>query len=120
SSSNRLSAPRSPSFPTRRSSDLVRAHPHAPFGSYQVGDDVLVQTWRAWEEVSLWVRIISLSYDPETDEVAVTCRRSDSFRYGGQSALATPRRRSSWTSRRVWPSGTPAPAPAHSRTPPPP
>lgn len=64
----------------------VRAHAHAPFGSYQVGDDVLVQTWRAWEEVSLWVRIISLSYDPESDEVAVTCRRSDSFRYGGQSA----------------------------------
>jgi hypothetical protein len=64
----------------------VRAHPHAPFGSYQVGDDILVQTWRGWEEVSLWVRITSLSYDPESDEVAVTCKRSDSFRYGSQTA----------------------------------
>ena len=64
----------------------VRQHPHAPFGSYRPGDDVLVSTWRGWEEISMWVRITSLTYSPDTDEVQVTCKRSDSFRYGGQSA----------------------------------
>lgn len=61
----------------------VREHPHAPYGSYNVGDDVLVQVATGWAAgTSLWVRITALTYRPDSDSVQVTCTRSDSFSYG--------------------------------------
>lgn len=63
----------------------VRQHPNAEYGSYEVGDDISVTTWRGWEQVSLWVRITSLAYAPDSDTVVLTTKRSDSFRYGGIS-----------------------------------
>ena len=65
----------------------VRDHPNARIGSFQVGDDVLVQTHVGWQPTSLWVRIMSAAISPETGEVAITCSRSDRFNYtpGGVS-----------------------------------
>lgn len=64
----------------------VMEHPHAPYGSYGVGDDVLVQVATGWAAGStLWVRITALTYNPDTGTVAVTCKRSDSFSYGSVS-----------------------------------
>lgn len=61
----------------------VAEHPHAPYGSYQVGDDVLVQVTTGWAAgTSQWVRITGLAYSPDRDTVQVTCARSDSFSYG--------------------------------------
>jgi hypothetical protein len=61
----------------------VRQHPHAPYGSYQVGDDVLVQVATGWAAgTSLWVRITGLTYQPDSETVQITCARSDSFSYG--------------------------------------
>lgn len=64
----------------------VRQHLNAVYGSYDVGDDIPVITWRGWEEITLWVRITSMAYAPDSDVVVLTTKRSDSFRYGGQSA----------------------------------
>lgn len=61
----------------------VRQHPHAPYGSYDVGDDVLVQVAAGWAaSTSLWVRITGLTYRPDSESVQVNCVRSDSFSYG--------------------------------------
>lgn len=68
---------------TNIESFVVREHPHAPYGSYGVGDDVLVQVATGWAAgTSLWVRITALTYRPDSDSVQVTCTRSDSFSYG--------------------------------------
>ncbi|QVJ03071.1 hypothetical protein KGD82_13635 [Nocardiopsis eucommiae] len=56
-------------------------HPHAPIGSFQVGDDVLVQTRTTAAPVRLWVRITSMDLSPGAGEIQVTCRRSDRFDY---------------------------------------
>jgi hypothetical protein len=64
----------------------VRQHPNAEYGSYEVGDDIPVVTWRGWEQINLWVRITSMAYSPDSDTVVLTTKRSDSFRYGGISA----------------------------------
>lgn len=43
-------------------------HPAAPMGSYQVGDEILVEgdvPW--WDDVDTWVRILSITYSPEND-----------------------------------------------------
>lgn len=65
----------------------VRSHPNAPIGSFEVGDDVLIQTHVGWQPTRLWVRITAMTTSPETDAVAVTCSRSDRFNYspGGVS-----------------------------------
>ncbi|MDH6226201.1 hypothetical protein [Streptomyces sp. MJP52] len=65
----------------------VREHPHAPYGSYQVGDDVRVQVTTGWAAgTSMWVRITGLTYRPDSDTVQVTCTRSSSFSYGSPTS----------------------------------
>lgn len=59
----------------------VADHPNAPIGSFSPGDDVLVEVYTGWLPVRLWVRITSMTIDPEGGEVQVTCRRSDRFEY---------------------------------------
>lgn len=56
-------------------------HPNARLGSFDVGDDVLVQTHVGWQPTALWVRITAATVSPETGTVAVTCSRSDRFNY---------------------------------------
>lgn len=59
-------------------------HPNAPLGSFAPGDDVLVETTsRRWIPTRLWVRITDMTITPGSDEIAVTCRRSDRFSYPG-------------------------------------
>jgi hypothetical protein len=62
---------------------VLADHPNAPVGSYGVGDDVLVQTHVGWRQIALWVRITSFDFDPAAGTVAITCARSDGFRYDG-------------------------------------
>ncbi|WP_433701791.1 hypothetical protein [Nocardiopsis sp. CA-288880] len=61
----------------------VMDHPNARIGTFDVGDDVLVHAYSGWAPIDLWVRITSMTLSPDTGEVAVTCSRSDRFRYGG-------------------------------------
>jgi hypothetical protein len=65
----------------------VRDHPNARIGTWDVGDDVLVQTHVGWQPTSLWVRITAASVSPDTGDVIITCSRSDRFSYspGGVS-----------------------------------
>lgn len=58
-------------------------HPNAPFGSFQCGDDILVQGDLPWiGEIAIWHRIVSYEYDVETSQCTLKLMRSDSFRYG--------------------------------------
>lgn len=61
----------------------IRDHPNARIGSFDVGDDVLVETRRGWQPTRLWVRITGFDYSPTSGEVTVRCSRSDRFVYGG-------------------------------------
>jgi hypothetical protein len=65
----------------------VKDHPNARMGSFEVGDDVLVQTHVGWQPTALWVRITAATVTPATGDVAITCSRSDRFNYspGGVS-----------------------------------
>lgn len=65
----------------------IRDHPNAPIGSFDVGDDVLIQRRIGWAPTKLWVRITSASLSPQTGDIAITCSRSDRFSYapGGTS-----------------------------------
>lgn len=56
-------------------------HPNAPIGSFAPGDDVLVTTTTGWQPTSMWVRITSYEYTPDTDTITITCTRSDGFTY---------------------------------------
>ena len=45
----------------------VRDHPHAPLGSYAVGDEIQVQTADGWtSDTALWVRILAITIEPQT------------------------------------------------------
>lgn len=58
-------------------------HINAPFGSFLVGDDILVEAEVPWiGRVRQWERIISFVYSPDTEEVRIRLRRSESFIYG--------------------------------------
>lgn len=58
-------------------------HPNAPIGTFGPGDDVLVETRTGWTQTRLWVRITDMTISPGSDQVSVTCRRSDRFSYPG-------------------------------------
>ncbi len=58
-------------------------HNHAPIGSWQVGDDILVQATIPWlGDVAIWHRIVAWSLAGE-DRAVLKLQRSDSFIYGG-------------------------------------
>lgn len=57
---------------------IVSNHPNAPVGSYQVGDEILLQGPLDWHELSMWVRILSITVTPEAgDAVTLSVTRSD-------------------------------------------
>jgi hypothetical protein len=60
----------------------VRDHPHARIGSWQLGDDILVQATLPWlGDVSIWHRVVG--WELLTDSTAqLTLERSDTFTYG--------------------------------------
>lgn len=52
----------------------------APMGSFRVGDDILVQADVPYHgSVSLWHRIISYTWSPDTERVTVQLRRSEQY-----------------------------------------
>ena len=58
-------------------------HPNAVFGSYQVGDDVLVDVEVDWiGRLRQYERILSITYAPDLESVRLELRRSEAFRYG--------------------------------------
>lgn len=62
----------------------VRDHPNAPIGSWDVGDDVLIQATLPWlGEVAVWSRITGWALNSEAT-ATLTLARSDSFTYGGK------------------------------------
>lgn len=61
----------------------VWEHPHAPLGSFHVGDDIPVQAHVGWGEAQQWSRVLSRTYRPGEDRIELELARSDRFRYGG-------------------------------------
>lgn len=46
---------------------IVVDHPHAPFGSYGIGDVIRLTGFAGWAgEIDMWLRITSLTVDPST------------------------------------------------------
>jgi len=60
----------------------VRDHPHAQIGSWQLGDDILVQATLPWlGDLSIWHRVVG--WELVTEHTArLSLERSDSFTYG--------------------------------------
>lgn len=60
------------------SSLVVTNHPNAPQGSYQVGDEIEVLTKKGWHDgLRIWVRILAVSTNTETDLDTLTVARSE-------------------------------------------
>jgi hypothetical protein len=74
--------------PDTPTSVVVRDHLNAPFGSFGVGDDVLISLITGWQNRSTWCRITSMSQDPTTNLISLTMVRSDSYTYMAQSGQA--------------------------------
>lgn len=56
----------------------VKDHPHAPVGSYDVGDEIRVRTPKGWHAgLDIWVRILAISTDPQTNSEELTVLRSE-------------------------------------------
>jgi len=54
----------------------VANHPNAPFFSYDVGDEIYIQWPDGWEPAGgLWVRILSMSFQPDSDQVVLSVAR---------------------------------------------
>ena len=61
----------------------VKQHDNAKIGSFGVGDDLLLMLSTGWMAGrSLWVRVTGVTIVPDSDEIQVQCKRSDSFSYG--------------------------------------
>ncbi len=60
-------------------------HPHAPIGSWQLGDDILVTAEVPWlGSVDLWCRVTGWNLN-SNGTASLQLARSDSFSYGGTS-----------------------------------
>ncbi|KAA6215012.1 hypothetical protein CP973_39090 [Streptomyces albofaciens JCM 4342] len=62
----------------------VRNHPAAPFGAWQVGDDVQVTIRDQWGNWSGWCRITGWTLHPDTSDgetATLDLRRADTFHY---------------------------------------
>jgi hypothetical protein len=57
---------------------VARNHPHAPIGSWSVGDEIRLMGRVGWIDVDLWVRVTSYTIDPAaSDNATLTVLRSD-------------------------------------------
>lgn len=57
-------------------------HPNAPYGTWELGDEILVQGFMPWVgEVSEWHRIISYTIDEARATVQLTLRHEGAFNY---------------------------------------
>ncbi|GAO08683.1 hypothetical protein TPA0598_04_03190 [Streptomyces lydicamycinicus] len=65
---------------------VVRDHPTAPIGAWQIGDDVRVRVHDEWADYDMWSRIVSYQIHPgsgESEQAVIQLRRADRFTYGG-------------------------------------
>ncbi|GAA3371181.1 hypothetical protein GCM10020367_20810 [Streptomyces sannanensis] len=66
---------------------VVRDHPAARIGSWQIGDDVRVRVHDQWSEFDGWGRIVGWQLKPPTgdeqEQAVVQLQRADRFTYGG-------------------------------------
>lgn len=60
----------------------VLDHPHAPLGSFGVGDDILVQARIGWSDTAVWSRITDYTHRGPENTIQLKLARSDSFDYG--------------------------------------
>lgn len=59
----------------------VKNHSNAPFGSYEVGDEVMYSGRHEWGNVALWVRIVSMTVNPDDgDDVVLSVVRADTLK----------------------------------------
>lgn len=57
---------------------LVTDHPHAPMGSIDLGDEILVEGDIGWVDLSVWCRIVSRGLNPDDSNVSnLTVVRTD-------------------------------------------
>ncbi|MGL3804726.1 hypothetical protein ACSYDW_01375 [Paeniglutamicibacter sp. R2-26] len=56
----------------------VRDHDHAKYGTYQVGDEILIETAPGWSEpLALWCRVLSIGFKPESNVATISVARAD-------------------------------------------
>lgn len=51
----------------------VLDHPHAPIGSFDVGDEILLTGDAGWHDLERWVRVVELTISPDSGLMNVTC-----------------------------------------------
>lgn len=52
---------------------VVRDHPNAPLGSFDVGDEIFAEGASGWVTLDRWVRIVEITISPDTgDEMTLT------------------------------------------------
>jgi hypothetical protein len=57
---------------------ILRDHPHAPMGSVDLGDEILVEGETGWSDLEVWCRVIGRKISPESaDSMVLTIIRSD-------------------------------------------
>ncbi|KOX33033.1 MULTISPECIES: hypothetical protein [unclassified Streptomyces] len=69
---------------------VVRDHPAAPIGSWQIGDDVPVRVYDEWTTFDAWCRIVGWQLRPgageEPEQAVLQLQRADRFTYMGGSS----------------------------------
>lgn len=64
-------------------------HSNAPYGSFRCGDDIRVDAIIPWAgRVSLWHRVTAYTYNADAETIAISLRRSETFRYGRDDVSA--------------------------------
>lgn len=60
--------------------EIDARHENAKFGTFTVGDEILVEADIPWVgPVQQWERIISYSFSPDTENIAIELRRAETF-----------------------------------------
>jgi hypothetical protein len=56
----------------------LRDHPHAPMGSVNLGDEILIEGETGWIDLEVWVRVLARRLNPDSGEaMGLTVIRSD-------------------------------------------
>ncbi|MFJ9799816.1 hypothetical protein [Streptomyces sp. NPDC101145] len=64
----------------------IRDTPAAPFGSWQVGDDVYTRVHNAWTDYTGWCRVTGWTIRPHATggpQATISLRPADTYQYGG-------------------------------------
>ena len=57
---------------------VLMDHPHAPMGSVELGDEILLEGETGWADLEMWCRVIGRTLNPDTGNAMVlTVIRSD-------------------------------------------